>query len=57
VNGKEAEVVYAGSAPAQVSGMFQVNLRIPEDTPSGVVPIEIQVGSATSQPGLTIVVQ
>jgi uncharacterized protein (TIGR03437 family) len=57
VNGKEAEVVYAGSAPAQVSGMFQVNLRIPEDTPSGVVPIEIQVGSATSQPGLTIVVE
>jgi uncharacterized protein (TIGR03437 family) len=57
VNGREAEVVYAGSAPTQVSGMFQVNLRIPADTPSGVVPVEIQVGNTPSQPGLTIVVQ
>jgi uncharacterized protein (TIGR03437 family) len=57
VAGRPAEVLYAGSAPTQVSGLFQINLRIPEDTPPGTVPLEIQVGSAPSQPGLTIAVQ
>lgn len=57
VGGRPADVLYAGSAPAQVSGLFQVNLRIPEDAPTGVVTLEIQVGTTPSQPGVTIVVQ
>jgi uncharacterized protein (TIGR03437 family) len=57
IGGRPAEVVYAGSAPMQVSGIFQANIRIPDDAPSGTVPLEIQVGNSVSQPGLTIVVQ
>jgi uncharacterized protein (TIGR03437 family) len=50
-------VQYAGAAPGAVAGLFQVNARIPLDASSGSVPIEIHVGNAASQPGMTIAVQ
>ena len=46
VDGKPAEVQYAGAAPGAVAGLFQVNVRIPLDAASGDVPIEIHVGTA-----------
>ena len=57
VNGKPVDVFYAGAAPGAVAGLFQVNARIPADTPSGDVPLEIRVGDAASQPGLTVAVE
>jgi uncharacterized protein (TIGR03437 family) len=57
INGKPAEVQYAGAAPNAVAGLFQVNAKIPDDTPSGEVSIQVQVGSAVSQPGITVVVK
>ena len=57
INGKVAEVMYAGAAPQGVAGLFQVNARIPADTPAGEVPVQVQVGSAVSQAGITVVVQ
>ena len=57
VNGKPSDVFYAGAAPGAVAGLFQVNARIPADTPSGDVPLEIHVGDAASQPGLTLAVE
>jgi uncharacterized protein (TIGR03437 family) len=57
INGHPAEVLYAGGAPRQVAGLFQVNVRIPADTPSGEAPVEIQVGDAKSQPGITVAVR
>jgi uncharacterized protein (TIGR03437 family) len=57
IGGLSAEVLYAGSAPMQVSGIMQVNVRIPDEAPVGVVPLEIQVGSAVSQPAVTIAVR
>lgn len=57
IGGKRAEVIYAGAAPDQVAGMFQVNARIPGDTPSGEVSVQVKVGEAASQPGITIVVK
>ena len=57
VNGKTAEVRYSGAAPGQVAGLFQVNARIPEDTPAGEVSLQVQVGNAVSQPGITVVVK
>ncbi len=57
VDGKPAEVQYAGAAPDSVAGLFQVNVRIPLDASSGDVPIAIQVGDAVSQPGMTISVK
>jgi uncharacterized protein (TIGR03437 family) len=57
VAGRPAEVLYSGSAPSLVSGVLQVNIRIPGDTPAGAVPIEVQVGSARTQAGVTIAVR
>ena len=57
VDGKPAEVQYAGAAPGAVAGLFQVNVRIPLDAAAGDVPIVIQVGTASTQPGMTISVK
>jgi uncharacterized protein (TIGR03437 family) len=57
IAGRTAEVLYAGSASGLVSGVLQVNLRIPEDIDTGNVPLEIQAGGATSQSGVTIAVR
>jgi uncharacterized protein (TIGR03437 family) len=57
IGGQPAEVMYAGSAPMQVSGMTQVNIRIPDNVTPGVVPLEIQVGQAVSQSSVTIAVR
>jgi uncharacterized protein (TIGR03437 family) len=57
IGGKRAEVHYAAAAPGQVAGLFQVNARIPEDTPAGEASVQIKVGDAASQPGITVVVR
>jgi uncharacterized protein (TIGR03437 family) len=40
---ENAEVLYAGSAPAQVSGVMQINVRIPPSAPSGNVNITVHM--------------
>ena len=57
INGEQADVLYAGGAPGNVAGLLQVNVRIPADTPFGDIPVEIHVGDAKSQPGITVAVQ
>ena len=57
VDGKPAEVQYAGAAPGAVAGLFQVNVRIPLNAASGAVPIEIHVGAASTQAGMTVAVK
>jgi uncharacterized protein (TIGR03437 family) len=57
VAGSPAEVVYAGSAPGLVSGIFQVNVRIPASTPSGNhVFVSLAVAGASTPDGATIAV-
>ena len=57
IGGVPAEVLYAGSAPGIVSGVFQANLRIPQGIAPGSAPVEIQVGGETTQSGVTIAVR
>lgn len=57
IGGRDTEVLYAGSASSLVSGVFQANIRIPDDIRPGTVPIEIAVGGILSQPGVTIEVR
>lgn len=57
IGGQPAEVAYAGAAPFLVAGVFQINVKIPEDAPSGAVPIVVRVGSFASQEGITVQVQ
>jgi uncharacterized protein (TIGR03437 family) len=50
-----ADIFYAGSAPTLVSGLEQMNFRIPATAPVGVaVSVEVFVGSGQSQPGVTM---
>lgn len=58
IDGRPAEVTYAGSAPALVSGAFQVNCRIPQGI--GVNPaveVRVRAGDAVSAAGVTIAVR
>jgi uncharacterized protein (TIGR03437 family) len=58
VGGVEAEVLYAGMAPELVNGLLQINARIPESlTQGGTLPLEVRVGDAVSQMGVTVTVE
>jgi uncharacterized protein (TIGR03437 family) len=57
IGGHPAEVTYAGSASTMVSGVFQANIRIPEDIEPGAVAVEIRAGNTGSAPGITIAVR
>jgi uncharacterized protein (TIGR03437 family) len=49
------DVLYAGTAPSEVNGVLQVNVRIPADLiVDGPVPVQLLVGTAGSQTGATI---
>lgn len=58
VDGVEVESLYAAPAPGLVEGVFQVNVRLPQNLRSGQVPISIYFGEALhTQPGVTAWVQ
>lgn len=53
----EGQTAPGGVAGRVVAGVFQVNVRIPDSTPSGAVPVVVKVGSASSQEGVTVAVK
>ncbi len=58
IGGVAADVVYAGGAPQLVAGVIQINARVPQTAnPGDRVSLQVMVGSAASQPGVTIAVQ
>ena len=58
IGGKEGPVLYAGGAPGLVSGVFQVNVRVPADVTAGeAVPVVLRVGEAASVVGVTLAVR
>ncbi len=56
IGGLPATVAYAGAAPGDVAGVFQVNAKIPAGVFGSAVPIQVQVGKGKSQAGATIAV-
>jgi len=58
IGGLDSQVMYAGAAPGIIAGVIQVNCVIPADVPSGpAVPIVLNVGTASSQAGLTLAIK
>jgi uncharacterized protein (TIGR03437 family) len=57
IGGNPADVLYAASAPGQV-GMIQISARVPGGfVPTGMLPLVLQVGTASSQSGVTMAVK
>lgn len=54
IGGQTAKVTYAGSGPSLVSGVLQVEAIVPNGAGTGAVPVELTVGSASSQKNATI---
>ena len=52
-----ADVLYAGLAPASISGLYQFNVRIPPSVGDGDIPVSITLGSYKTQAGATIPVK
>jgi uncharacterized protein (TIGR03437 family) len=56
VGGQPATVTFYGEAPELISGVMQVNVVVPLNTPSGAASLSITVGSST-QAGVTLAVK
>ena len=57
IGGVSAPVEFSGLAP-QLVGVYQLNFKVPSGVPTGnTVPIQIQIGGASSRAGVTIAVQ
>ena len=58
IGGLPAAVRYAGRAPGSVFGVLRVEAQIPAGVPARAdVPVQIQIGNATSQSGVTVAVR
>jgi uncharacterized protein (TIGR03437 family) len=57
VDGQEADVLYAGTAPGLVAGASQINVRIPPNTRSGAVSVTIVMVPGSSQENVTVAVE
>jgi len=52
-----SDVQYAGLSPGSISGLYQINARVPATTPAGDIPVTITIGGSQTQSGATIPVQ
>ena len=58
IGGQQAAVSYAGAAPGFMPGMFQINAQVPASIQPGTsVPVKITIGTASTQPGVTLAVK
>ncbi|HSB14980.1 MAG TPA: hypothetical protein VLE22_11010 [Bryobacteraceae bacterium] len=51
------DIIYAGLSPGSISGLYQINVRVPATTPDGDIPVEVEIGGMRTQPGAFIPVR
>lgn len=51
------DILYAGLSPSSISGLYQVNVRLPDSTPDGDLPVVVRIGGFQTQSGATILVR
>jgi uncharacterized protein (TIGR03437 family) len=49
-----ADVLYAGLSPNSISGLYQINVRVPAGVPAGDVPVTMTIGGISSVGGTTL---
>ncbi len=52
-----ADVTYAGLVPGQISGLYQLNVRIPASLADGDAPVMVSVGGSSSPAGVVVPVR
>ena len=58
IGGIQAEVLYAGAAGGDIAGLNQINAKVPEQvTPGDAVPVTVNIGVRSSQPGVTLAIK
>lgn len=57
IDGRPAQVLYAGAAPALVAGVLQVNVRVPGGVAAGSVPLTLSTGRFITSPWLRLFVR
>jgi uncharacterized protein (TIGR03437 family) len=58
IGGVACEVLYSGAAPGLVTGLMQVNAKVPASAPQGgSVPVRLKVGDKPSPEGVTIAIK
>jgi len=57
IGGQPATVIYAGSAPGDVSGVMELEAIVPANATTGASPIVLTVGSNSSPVGTTLAVK
>ncbi len=57
IGGRNATTTFIGLAP-ELAGLLQINAVVPEETvPGDNVPLQVTIGAASSQPGVTLAVR
>jgi uncharacterized protein (TIGR03437 family) len=54
VAGRDAQLLYAGTVPGLVSGIFELDVRLPSDAPSGQAAITVNIEGNDSPNGVTL---
>jgi uncharacterized protein (TIGR03437 family) len=48
---------FIGEVPGVTAGVLQINVTVPDSTPTGIVPVVVTVGNAPSQAALTVAIR
>jgi uncharacterized protein (TIGR03437 family) len=57
IGGQPAEVLYAGEAPLQPTGVLQINARIPAGVNSGTAAVSVSLGGVATSKLVTVAVR
>jgi uncharacterized protein (TIGR03437 family) len=57
IGGQPAEITYAGEAPLEPVGGFQINARIPMTIAAGNAPVTVSIGGITTTKQITVAVR
>ena len=52
-----SDTLYAGLSPSSISGLYQINVKLPAGLPNGKAAVTLEVNGAKAQSGLTIAIQ